>query len=159
ACQAKPPPAGAAKNNWVSLAFRPDVALVSGSDVCTHASQMTDHYVCYRDNGSRYVGTPTAGVADNVNTRPALAPMRVLVGYDRVLFDRFTAGARLGFAFGGATTEGASFFPIHVEVRGAYYFLKDPFREIGVRPFVFVSGGLEQVDSKVDVEVLEDGKA
>lgn len=143
--------------NWVTITFAPDFAMYSGQDVCSLAGQNDDHYVCLRDDGSRYQGTPTAGVANNVNLGFVLGTMRVAAQYERVLFDNFTAGVRLGFAFNGASGEGVSFLPVHVEGRVGYSFGSGAFEGKGLRPFAFLSGGLSQVDAKVNVEVLEDG--
>jgi hypothetical protein len=154
-------PPKVARKNWITLAFAPDVSIVSGSNVCTSASQATEHYICIRNDAtrSRYVGTPTKDNGDNINTGVALSTMRIMLGYDRVLGDNFTLGARLGFAFNGASDGGASFLPVHAEGRFGFWPGKTPFVGSGVRPFFMLSGGAAQVDTKVDVQVLEDGAA
>lgn len=148
-----------ARKNWVTVTFSPDLALVSGTDVCTASSQNDDHYVCLRPDGSRYVGTPTVGNGDSINSGLALATLRVMLGYDRVVHPNLTLGLRAGFAFNGASGGGASFLPVHGEARLGIWPGHDPFVGTGVRPFFVVSGGLAQVDSKVSVQVLEDGQA
>jgi hypothetical protein len=147
-------------SNWVTVTFAPDLAIYSGTNVCTQAGQLNDHFVCNRQaDGSRYVGTPTTGVADNVNTGFVLGTMRVAAQYERVIFGNFTVGARVGFAFNGASGDKVQFLPIHLEARLGYSLGKSAFEGPGLRPFGFVSAGLSQVDSKVGVEVLEDGVA
>lgn len=145
--------------NWFTLTFAPDFGLYSANDVCSLAGQTTDHYVCQRedDSHSRYVGTPTPGVANNVNLGFVVGTMRVALEYDRVLFRNIWAGARVGFAFNGAGGDGVNFLPLHLEARVGYAIGEDAFEGKGLRPFVFLSGGLAQVDAKVNVEVLEDG--
>ncbi|MEO7330181.1 MAG: hypothetical protein ABI193_16520 [Minicystis sp.] len=152
-------PAAEPERNWLSLAFIPDLTFVSGTEVCTKESQRTEHYYCARQDGSHYVGTPTAGNGDNVNGGVALSTMRATIGYARLVGDHVTFGARVGFAFNGASGDAASFVPFHGEGRIAFWPTSAPFSEAGVRPFVFVGGGYAQIDTKVEVEVLEDGRA
>ena len=152
-------PAEKPRKNWLTLSFAPDVSVVSGSDVCTRENQDGMHFVCVRQDGSRYLGKPTIGNADNIRTGPALSTLRVLLTYERVVADNVGLAARLGFAFNGATDGGASFLPLHLEGRVSYSIGKKPYDGKGVRPFFFVSGGLAQVDTKVEVQVLEDSKA
>jgi Dickkopf N-terminal cysteine-rich region len=147
------------KRNYVSLVFSPDISIFAGENVCSFNGQQDQHFVCVRENGTRYVGVPTTNIANNVN--PGLAPgtMRVIAGYDRLILDNIMAGVRVGFAFPTASADAAQFLPIHAEARGAFYLGKKPFERTGPRPFVFLAGGLAQVDSGVTVEVLEDGAA
>ena len=154
----KPRPAEA-KRNWITIAFSPDIAFISGDDVCTKATQESDHIFCTRKEGTHYVGTPTIGNADNITTGAALLTMRLTLGYDRLIGERITVGARLGFAFNGASDGGASFLPVHAEARFGVWPGAAPFVRAGVRPFLFLAVGVAQVDSRVDVEILEDGKA
>ena len=151
-----PKPEQKSRKNWLTLSFAPDVSVVSGSDVCTRENQDGMHFVCVRQDGSRYLGKPTIGNADNIRTGPALSTLRVLLTYERVVAQNVGLGARIGFAFGGATDGGASFLPLHLEGRVSYSIGKRPYDGKGVRPFFFVSGGLAQVDTKVEVQVLED---
>jgi hypothetical protein len=146
-------------SNWVTVTFAPDFALYSAENVCTQAGQIDDHYVCLRKDGSRYRGTPTADVGDNVKFGFVPGTMRVAAQYERVIFDNLTAAIRLGFAFNGATGSGADFLPVHIEARLGYSLGKQAFEGPGLRPFGFIGGGVAQVDSKVEVHVLEDGNA
>jgi hypothetical protein len=148
-----------ARKNWITISFAPDLAIVSGSDVCAGQSQAGAHYVCLRNDGTRYVGTPTIGNGDNINTGIAVATLRIMLGYDRLLHPNITLGARVGFAFDGASGGGSSFMPVHGEVRLGIWPGHDPFVGRGVRPMILVSGGIAQVDAKVNVQVLEDGNA
>ena len=152
-------PAEPVRKNWITITFAPDLAIVSGTNVCTGASQASAHYVCLRSDGTRYAGTPTIGNADNINTGIALATLRLTLGYERVVHPNLTVGLRAGFAFNGASGGGASFMPVHAEGRFGIWPGHDPFVGRGVRPFFILSGGLAQVDAKVNVQVLEDGTA
>lgn len=153
----KPPePAAKGFQNWVTWTFQPDVSFFSGEGVCILANQTADNYTCIREDGSRYTGTPTANVANNVNSGFTFSTVRIALSYERVFLDNFTGGLRLGFGlFGGQ--ENVSFFPLHIEARGAYWLGKKPFESKGVRPFIMVSGGAAQLNSPVEVQVLEDG--
>lgn len=153
------PPEKDLRRNWVSIAFWPDVSFFSGDEVCTLAEQDASHYVCLRSNRTRYDGTPTPNIGDNVNLGFALSTLRIALAYDRLLLDNLTVGGRAGVAFGGVTDGGASFLPLHLEVRGKYFFGKDPFDGLGVRPYALASAGLAQIDTGVDVQVFEDEAA
>ncbi|XXX79579.1 hypothetical protein WMF30_12485 [Sorangium sp. So ce134] len=161
ACVARPRVEAAPEvpRNWVGLTFSPDVALFSGREVCSLASQERDNFVCLRGDGTRYDGTPTPGVANDVNLGFALATSRVSLAVDRLVLDNLTVGGRVGFAAGGTTGGGASFLPLHLEARAQYFLMARPFEELGARPFVLAAAGVAQVDVEVDVEVLEDAAA
>ena len=153
-----PEPAPKGFQNWITLTFQPDASFFSGEGVCLLANQTADNFTCIREDGSRYTGTPTANVANNVNAGFSLSTLRVALSYERVFLDNFTGGVRLGFGlFGGH--ENVSFFPLHIEGRGAYWLGRKPFESKGVRPFIMVSGGAAQLNSGVEVQVLEDGVA
>jgi hypothetical protein len=145
------------KRNYVSLVFSPDISIFAGENVCSIDGQNNQNFVCVREDGSRYAGAPTVNVANNVNAGLAPGTMRLIAGYDRLILDNIMAGVRVGFAFRTASAESANFLPVHAEARGAFYLGKKPFERLGPRPFVFLSGGLAQIDSGVGVEVLEDG--
>ncbi|HSN97435.1 MAG TPA: hypothetical protein VLS89_04020, partial [Candidatus Nanopelagicales bacterium] len=85
--------------------------------------------------------------------------LRVFLGYERMLLENVGLGGRVGFAFNGTSDGGASFLPLHLEVRGQYYVLPKTLEGAGVRPYVLASLGMAQVDSHVDVQVLEDAAA
>jgi hypothetical protein len=153
-----PPPA---RKNWITFAFQTDVSLISGNNVCTQANQTAEHYVCVRQDaqGSLYKGTPTMNNGDNINAGLSLSTLRVLLGYERLVHPNLTLGARVGFAFNGASGGGATFLPLHLEARLGIWPGHDPFVGRGVRPYFFVAGGLGEVDTKLNVKVLEDGMA
>jgi hypothetical protein len=143
----------------MSLTYSPDLAVVSGSNVCTLDSQNAANDVCVRADGSRYNGTPTRNNADNINTGVALATMRLILAYDRLVHPNLSVGLGLGFAWNGASAAGATFLPLHAEGRLGVWLGHDPFARTGVRPFFMLSGGVAQVDAATKVPVLEDGNA
>ncbi len=143
--------------NWVTVTFAPDFGLFAAENICTRVGQESDGYVCQREDGSRYLGTPTLNVADNVNFGFLVGTMRVTAQYERVIWNNFSAALRVGFAFNGAQGDDVNLFPLHLEARLAYSIGANAFEGIGVRPFAFLSAGGAQVDTGVKVEVLEDG--
>lgn len=149
---------GGGKKWLVSFAFEPDLALVSGTDVCAPESQANNGYACFRADGQQYRGVPTVGAADAIAGGMAFSTVRVLVGLDRVITKNITVGARIGYAFRGGpdTDTGTKFLPFHAELRAAYWLGDHPFSKKGLRPYVFLAGGLAQVDAKVPVEISED---
>jgi len=146
------------RKNWVSITVAPDISIFAGKDVCAVDVQDREHFVCVREDGSRYLGAPTVGVANDVSAGLALSTIRVVAGYDRLFMDNILAGVRLGFAFRTSSDDDASFLPVHAELRGTYFIGKTPFVGIGARPFVFAAAGLAQIDTPVNVQVLEDGQ-
>lgn len=161
-----------ARKNWIRLTFAPDFAMVSGEDVCGfqdaydggQPSVVNDQtFVCVRDpeleNHTRYLGQATPGQGNNVNFGFGVATMRLLLSYDRVLYKGLSLGARIGWAFNGTNEDFASFIPVHAEGRLTYTIGANPFAGQVVRPWVFIAGGLAQVDTAVEVDVLEDGEA
>jgi hypothetical protein len=154
-----PEPEAKGFQNWVTLTLQPDVSFFSGEGVCLLANQTADNFTCIREDGSRYTGTPTLDKANNVNPGFAFSTLRVALSYERVFLHNITAGLRLGFSIFGGSQQNVSFFPLHIEARGAYWLAKRPFESKGVRPFVMVSAGAAQLNSPVEVQVLEDGVA
>jgi hypothetical protein len=158
--------------NWISLTFAPDFTLVSGEDICgfrdgysgeTPTESFDESYVCAKnpdsENPSRYLGQPTPGQGNNVNFGFGVSTMRLTLGYDRVLIEGLTIGARVGYVFNGTNEEFASFIPVHAEGRVAYTFGANPWSGQVVRPWINLAGGLAQVDTAIEVDVLEDGEA
>jgi hypothetical protein len=84
--------------------------------------------------------------------------MRLMLGYDRVIIEGFSLGARVGYVFNGTNEDFASFIPVHAAARAAYTFGSNPWGDQVVRPWIFIDGGFAQVDTAVEVDVLEDGE-
>jgi hypothetical protein len=146
------------KRNWVSVGFEVDALLLpSATNACAGGSG----YTCFNPDGSYYADDPLRNADDEVNGGFTRATERVLFGYDRVVLDKVTLGARLGFALGGGPQRptAASFMPVHVEARAAYWFGKDPFARSGLRYFVMAAGGMAEVDASVPVDVYANAAA
>jgi hypothetical protein len=145
--------------NWLSLSFSPDISMVSSSkDACSQTAQKDGKLSCFYSDKTQYDGVPQAGNGNSLHGGAAIGSMRILAGYDRVVVPQLTLGLRLGVAILGtpARNDGKSFIPFHAEVRGAYFFTKDPFAGKGVRPYVFLNGGLGQTSAKLSTQVIDE---
>lgn len=145
--------AAAGPKNWLSLAFQQD--LLSYKDttgVCTGAAQ----YQCFLQ-GQQYGGNPYRGSGNQLQGGVGFATKRILLGYDRVLGENLTLGAKLGFAFGGSPKApgGSAFLPLHAEARGSYWFGHAPFASAGLRGYAGLALGFGEVDGHVTVEYYE----
>jgi hypothetical protein len=141
--------------NWLGLAFQQDVlALTSANDACAGGTG----YTCFTNDGAYYADNPLRGADNTVSGGFAPATRRVMLSYDRVLGENFSVGTRIGFAFGGGPQRptGVSFLPLHIEVRGAYWFGRTPHARLGLRPFVLAATGAAEVDASVKVSVYAD---
>jgi hypothetical protein len=151
-------PGGAFKKNWLTLGFQGEIlAMPSAVDACAGGTG----YTCFDSHGSYYGGVPLKGADDAVSGGPAIATMRVLVGYDRVLGQQLLVGARLGYAFNGGPQRpgAASFLPVHAEGRVSFWFGHNPFGRAGFRFFALVAGGVAEVDAGVQVDVYASTQA
>jgi hypothetical protein len=147
------------KKNWLSLGVQADLMLMPGAN---NACLGGMNYTCFRsDNGNYYADVPAKDIDDQVLGGFATAPMvRILVGYDRVLLSNVTVGGRLGYAvFGGGPQRpgGASFMPVHVEARIAYWFGKNVFVRKGLRFYALASGGMTEADASQQIDVRTPG--
>ena len=163
-------PAGPYKKNWLSLNVAQDFAFVGGYNVCDpKLGQASDNYACFYQGTTDqpFFHTPYP-LRDGIDTGAALATTRILVAYDRAFSPNITIGARIGFAIGGGPpagqsppknvndppphakgTGGTPFLPLHLEVRGQYWFL--PLSGKFFRAYAVVGGGMAQVDAKVKI--------
>ena len=145
-------PSDGQAHNWLSAAFQLDFLTYSQtSGVCSGA----DQYQCFLQ-GQSYTGSIYGGSGNQVQGGVGVATKRVLVGYERLLGDNFTLGAKLGFAFGGSpkatTGSGSAFLPLHAELRGSYWFGDAPFKSDGLRGYAGLAGGVAELDGHVTVE-------
>ncbi len=149
----------ARKRNWLSLSFSPDLTLVSSaSDACSQDAQSDGKLSCFFSGGVQYQGQPVeSGTSNSLNGGIGTGTMRVMAGYDRVIGTRMTLGARLGFAFLGypERVDGKKFLPFHAEARFAFFFNKDPFKEKGVRPYLFANAGVAEASARVSTTVVD----
>jgi hypothetical protein len=169
---------GKAKKNIIGLWGQLDLLLITGSeDVCSGSDPS---YVCFDpDNGNaQFYGLPTDQKATN-GIQGGFSPNpsgRIMLSYDRQLVDSLplTLGLRIGYAFGGSPSQDTGpsayadevgeknphaqanpFLPIHAEARATYFFGPNAFEHKKLRPFVFLGGGLAQVNQAVPVSVCD----
>jgi hypothetical protein len=142
--------------NWFSLGIQQDVVFHSQTnDACAAGSP----YKCYdaNNNGQQFnPGTYVEGGNQVASGGFQLGTLRVLLGYDRVIGQRSTVGARLGATILGQSPIVPSerrFMYFHGEARGAVWLGHEPFGTSILHPYVFVSGGIAETDSKVLVQV------
>jgi hypothetical protein len=135
--------------SWLSLAFQQDLMFVSAEEnICSGGNQ----YRCYWGNGDYYAGIPDSPLGNKIKSSGFVAgTMRVLVGFDYLLSPNLSLGARVGFAFGGPPQD---FIPVHVEARGAYWFIRRSLVP-GFRPYLVAAAGLADVAGHIGVKVTQ----
>jgi hypothetical protein len=158
------------KKNWLGIHIAQDIAFVGGYNVCDpFLGQASDNYACFYQGTTDepFFHTPYPP-RDGINNGAVLATTRILLSYDRAFTSRITVGGRLGFAFRGGPpagqspangakdpaahakgTGGTPFLPLHIEVRGQFWFL--PLTAKLFRAYGLVGGGMAQVDAKVKI--------
>jgi hypothetical protein len=152
------------KKNWLSLLAQQDFLLLGVErDVCSVDNRATidstAKYYCLDDIGALYDGTPGTEKGDSITSGFAMATTRLMVGFDRLVTKNVMVGLRAGYAFRSTPDPLASQTrALHLELKVAYWLGKDPFAKKGVRPFVAAIAGMAEVDTKVDVPVIETGK-
>jgi len=142
--------------NWFSLAIEQDLVFHSDTlNACSTGSR----YTCFDRQNRAYRIDAFAPGGNHVGAGVALGTWRVLVGYDRVLVNRFTLGARIGSVIAGKAemiVGERPFMYFHGEARLAAWLDRNPFSEAGIHPYLFVSGGAAEVDGRVVVQVSFD---
>ncbi len=146
---------GAFKKNLFGLHIAPDFAYLSGTNVCGSGD-----FSCFFAGNTPYVplpGQPVKGQGGSLNGGLAPGTVRVLASYERLFTGNIGGEARVGFAFNGGPkgAKGPAFLPLHLEVRGKYWFGKDVFTRKGLRPYVALGGGMAQVDAKLAVTIQD----
>jgi hypothetical protein len=142
-----------AKKNWLSIGVQAELLLMPGaSNACLGGMG----YSCFQGD-TRYAAVPFKDRNDEVIGGLATAPMlRILIGYDRVVLSNLEIGARVGYAIVGGGPQrpgGASFMPVHLEARVAYWFGKNVLAHKGLRFYLFASGGMTEVDATQSIDV------
>ncbi|MCA9624756.1 MAG: hypothetical protein KC731_37290, partial [Myxococcales bacterium] len=175
---------GDAPLNFFTLGAQFDLMVInSAENVCGTAdsatagfSQSLDNYFCYTDTGE-YLGKPAAGAFNEVQGGLGFSGVRILLGYDRILWKGLAVGVRAGFAIGGAPGPGdaadrfaecdatgadchesraATFPPVHGELRASYFIPSaGGFLDGLLQPYAFIGGGLGRVDAGVPVALCD----
>ncbi|WP_146655246.1 hypothetical protein [Labilithrix luteola] len=99
------------------------------------------------------------GTSDKVSGGGAFGNIRIMASLDYGLTNNWMVGARLGYVFNNypgqaAKDDGKTFAPIHLELRGTYYFGKDGYTA-KLAPYAFAGGGVSTFDAHVKVTVVE----
>ena len=145
------------RKNWFGVDVAQGIGAVATQGACSVNSQETAGYACLRArDGAVYTGRP---VYSNEPTAFGLAPTRVLLSYDRLLFYNTSLGVRVGYAFAGegpTLPAAAGFVPYSAEAVVRYWLGTDPFARDGLRGYVMVGGGVAEFDIGVEVETRED---
>jgi hypothetical protein len=177
-----PPDKSTKKRNMVTLRGQLDVLLISGGDsVCSGTDAS---FVCFYQGGNQqFYGVPEDKEGTNgIQSGLGVAGGRVMVSYERQLVEKLglTIGLHAGFAFGGSPSDPEGpyrldkavydydegeppsphaqanpFLPVHVELRASYYIGNSMLEPKKVRPYVFIGGGLAQVNASVPVTVCD----
>ncbi|HVW29938.1 MAG TPA: hypothetical protein VHC69_31465 [Polyangiaceae bacterium] len=153
---------GSYPKNLVGLHFGFDVAYMSSSNACTASASQNDNTVCFLGNetfgaAGTKTGPPSNAAPGKINGGFTFATMRVMASYER-LFGALGLEARVGFAFNGGKTPqgGSSFLPVHAEARAKWWLRGAAgFEGPGFRPWLHVGGGVAQVDTKVNVDIVD----
>jgi hypothetical protein len=155
--------------NWVSFGVQQDFMVHSATQyVCNDNTR----YRCYdAQNTVQNFTTGRTVVKGNEISSSGIMPatLRIMVGYERLLSKNFSIGLKLGMAVHGKAPRvlGAppfvndpAFVAFHGEGRLTLYPGAAPFAPTKVvRPYLFVSGGIAEVDGKISVEVFEQTSA
>jgi hypothetical protein len=145
------PEQGPGKRLWASLGFQLDFMLFPAEkNVCSGNNE----YRCFWGEGVEYLGDPDtdAGAGNEIeSTGFKPATMRILLGGDYLLTPNISVGGRLGFAFNGGPRD---FMPLHLEARGAYWFIPRTAAR-GIKPYVALSAGLAQVNGRIAVNARQ----
>lgn len=166
--------------HWVSASFQMDFFMMPGGDnVC--GTERDAGWECFYGDGTYRnplpglagePGNPDGSGRGEVSSGLVPATMRVMLGYDYLMLDWLSLGARVGFAFNGGpqlvTTQPSTevndtgepveteisnpaFLPVHAEGRIGIWFGSPN----GIRPHLTLAGGLAQIDAKVITPIVE----
>ncbi len=143
---------------WVQGGIQQDFALVGGRGMCTATGQTEAGYYCFSEQGQQYTGTPDPNRPSSVNSALVAATTRFLMGVDYLVSDSVSIGGSVGFATGGgpAPVGGTAFVPVHLEGRGAYWFVGErALPTSGFGMYGVGAVGFAQLDAKVNAIVTE----
>ncbi len=144
--------------DWFGIHFGADFTFLGeSSNVC---APLQEGYTCYQGSGRYGVvgeitgssGEPYGTEGGTVSSGVHQGTMRVMASYERFVMTELSVGARFGFAFGGAPED---FFPMHFEGRGTYYLGDVTTGSSTFVPYLSIGAGLAQVDSRVEVEMVD----
>ncbi len=177
------PDEGKKRMNLIGLGVQFDVLSLSGTSAACDGSNPA--YACFvQGTNTQYYGGPIPFKnTDGIQGGAGFAGARILVGYDRQLVKKIglSLGVRLGYAFGGPGSptntppnsvtglkpdgtvgtigtpqaQAKGFLPFHGELRLSYSLLGSMMENKKFRPYVFIDGGLAQVNAAVPVALCD----
>lgn len=135
--------------NRLSFEASMDFAPISSDAACAPSSVGDGQYSCFRADDSELEQDP---LAPGSFSTVGVGSLRLSLGYDRVLGDRWLVGARGGLTLLGhpERADGKSVLPVHLALRGAVYFGNEPFAQTRVRAYAAISAGLANSAGRVD---------
>jgi hypothetical protein len=143
--------------NGFSIGIQQDFLIHSATEnVCNNGSR----YVCYDadNNVQNFTSSRPLGGNEISSSGVRTASLRILVGYERLLSNHFSLGLKLGGLVSGAAPQrpgDPKLFLYHGEARLSVYPGQDPFGPTRhVRPYLFVTGGIGEIDGKISVQVI-----
>ena len=147
--------------NWVTLSIQQDLVFHSKTpEACSAGSR----YECFYADGERKIFySPNEYVAggNQISGSGALpGTLRLLVGYERVVHPNVSLGIRVGSVLTGKAHRMATdqpFLYFHGEGRISLWLGHDVFTHAGLRPYLFVSGGIAEADGKIVVDYSVSG--
>jgi len=144
------------RKHWFELSVASGLGVIGANGVCSIPSQEESGYACYRErDGELYKGNP---VYRNEPLAVGRVPLRIVLGYEHLLHYQNSVALRAGYAFlgsGPTSPGGTAFVPYSAELRVTHYFAEDPFAELGLTGYAFVSGGYGMYDVKTRIHVRE----
>ena len=139
--------------NWVSLSLQQDLVLHSkAANVCAVGSR----YECFDTAGAYHA--LDAGAYQIPGTTVGLGSTRALLGFDRVVLPYVTIGARLGAVLLGSPARlkvDPSFMFVHAEARASLWLGDNLFAKTGIRPYLYLNGGLAEADGKIPIALKQ----
>ncbi len=144
--------------NWLSFGVQQDFMVHTATEnVCNAGSR----YRCYdaqtipQDYTFRGGEVTKGNEISSAGFKPGT--LRLLLGYERLLSKNFSIGVKVGMRVSGKAPrypDDPKLFSFHGEGRLTYYPGAAPFAPKKVaRPYLFLSGGIAEIDSKITVEV------
>jgi hypothetical protein len=156
-------PGGPFKKNWVSVGLQADelILLSREADVCLKSSQDTGRYYCVAEDNLQYNGRdlqdPPIFPADGNAVKAGFTvppQFRLLVGYERAIGANVLVGAKFGATYTPSPVAKATSF-LHAELRGSYWFGKQPFKLKGLKTFAVLSVGMAELQTQISVPLAE----
>lgn len=147
---------GGAHNNWLGVHFGFDLAQVGGKSICD--PNRNREFSCYYTEAGKQVpyrlGAVPPNQAATLNSTFAPATMRIMASFEHLFTSNIGGEARVGMGFGtlSPATQKNIIYMLHAELRAKYWFSGTG---EGLRPYLTVGGGMGQVDTALQVKLLE----